>query len=164
LLERLLSEPYYVLPAPKTTGKELFHLGYLQDALAGLGTLPAEDVIATLTLLTARTVANAVRPLAPTEVVVSGGGTRNPVLMTLLATELPGVPLRTSDELGLPSPAKEAYAFAVLGFLTAHGLSGTIPASTGARHPSVLGSVTPGRRGLELPPAAEHSPARLILG
>ncbi len=164
LLERLSSEPYYTLPAPKTTGKELFHLGYLQDALAGLGTLPAEDVIATLTLLTARTVADAVRSVAATEVIASGGGTRNPVLMSLLAAELPGVPLRTSDELGLPSAAKEAYAFAVLGFLTAHGLPGTVQASTGARHPSVLGSVTPGRRGPGLPPAAEHSPVRLVLG
>jgi anhydro-N-acetylmuramic acid kinase len=164
LLQRLSGEPYYALPAPKTTGKELFHLGYLQDALAGLGTLPAEDVIATLTLLTARTVADAVRSVAATEVVVSGGGTRNPVLMALLAAELPGVPLRTSDELGLPSAAKEAYAFAVLGFLTAHGLPGTVPTSTGARHPSVLGSLTPGRRGLRLPPAAERGPVRLVLG
>ncbi|MFE2881248.1 anhydro-N-acetylmuramic acid kinase [Streptomyces sp. NPDC059272] len=164
LLERLSSEPYYALPAPKTTGKELFHLGYLRDALAGLGTLPAEDVIATLTLLTARTVADAVRSVAATEVIASGGGTRNPVLMTLLAEELPGVPLRTSDELGLPSPAKEAYAFAVLGFLTAHGLPGTVPASTGARHPSVLGSVTPGRRGLGLPAPVQQEPARLVLG
>jgi anhydro-N-acetylmuramic acid kinase len=60
LLRRLLAEPYYALPAPKTTGRELFHLGYLREALTGLGTLPAEDVVATLTFLTARTVADAV--------------------------------------------------------------------------------------------------------
>ncbi|WP_369194896.1 anhydro-N-acetylmuramic acid kinase [Streptomyces djakartensis] len=163
LLERLLREPYYALPAPKTTGRELFHLGHLRDALAGFGTLPAEDVVATLTWLTARTVADAVRRVEATEVIASGGGTRNPVLMTMLAGLLPGVPVRASDELGLASDAKEAYAFAVLGFLTLHGLPGTHPASTGARHPSVLGSLTPGRDGLRLPPPAAREPVRLLL-
>ena len=129
---RLLDEPYYALPAPKTTGKELFHLGYLRDALAGFGTLTAEDVIATLTRLTARTVADAVRGVGATEVIASGGGTRNPTLMAMLDAELPGVPLRTSDELGLPSDAKEAYAFAVLGFLTLHALAGTAALRFGA--------------------------------
>ncbi|MFI6334098.1 anhydro-N-acetylmuramic acid kinase [Streptomyces sp. NPDC050535] len=163
LLTRLLAEPYYGLPAPRTTGKELFHLGYLRDALTGFGTLTAEDVIATLTALTARTVADAVRTVGATEVVASGGGTRNPALMAMLGAELPGVTLHTSDALGLPSAAKEAYAFAVLGFLTLHGLAGTDPVSTGARHPSVLGSVTPGRNGLGLPPRADRAPLRLVL-
>lgn len=163
LLRRLLEEPYYALPAPKTTGKELFHLGHLRDALAGFGTLPAEDVVATLTMLTAWTVADAVRAAGATEVIASGGGTRNPVLMTMLGQRLPGVPLRTSDELGLPTAAKEAYAFAVLGFLTAHGLPGTAPAATGARQARVLGSITPGRDGLRLPPPAEEHPVRLVL-
>ncbi|MFD8218591.1 anhydro-N-acetylmuramic acid kinase [Streptomyces sp. NPDC059697] len=163
LLERLLAEPYYALPAPKTTGKELFHLGHLRDALTGFGTLTAEDVIATLTRLTARTVADAVRSVDATEVIASGGGTRNPALMAMLGAELPGVPVRTSDALGLPAAAKEAYAFAVLGFLTLHGLTGTDPVSTGARHPSVLGSITPGRGGLRLPPRAGAAPVRLVL-
>ncbi|MEU8757399.1 anhydro-N-acetylmuramic acid kinase [Streptomyces chartreusis] len=163
LLLRLLEEPYYALPAPKTTGKELFHLGHLRDALAGVGTLPAEDVIATLTMLTARTVADAVTTLGATEVIASGGGTRNPVLMRMLAQRLPGVALRTSDELGLASAAKEAYAFAVLGFLTAHGLPGTVPSATGARHARVLGSITPGRDGLRLPPPAGQRPVRLVV-
>ncbi|MFC5212869.1 anhydro-N-acetylmuramic acid kinase [Streptomyces coerulescens] len=163
LLRRLLEEPYYALPAPKTTGKELFHLGHLRDALSGVGTLPAEDVVATLTMLTARTVADAVGSLGATEVVVSGGGTRNPVLMRMLGQRLPGVALRTSDELGLPSAAKEAYAFAVLGFLTAHGLPGAVPSATGARHARVLGSITPGRDGLRLPPPAGQRPVRLVV-
>ncbi|MGF0175217.1 anhydro-N-acetylmuramic acid kinase [Streptomyces sp. Marseille-Q5077] len=163
LLLRLLEEPYYALPAPKTTGKELFHLGHLRDALAGFGTLPAEDVVATLTMLTARTVADAVRAMGATEVIASGGGTRNPVLMRMLGQRLPGVALRTSDELGLPSAAKEAYAFAALGFLTAHGLPGTVPSATGARHARVLGSITPGRDGLRLPPPAKERPIRLVL-
>ncbi|GGU39911.1 anhydro-N-acetylmuramic acid kinase [Streptomyces lavendofoliae] len=163
LLRRLLDDPYYAQPPPKSTGKERFHLPYLRAALAGHETLPAEDVVATLTRLTARTVADAARSVRATEVFASGGGTRNPVLMAMLRTELGGVPLRRSDELGLPSAAKEAYAFAVLGFLTVHGLAGTLPACTGARHPSVLGSITPGRRGLRLPEPATTAPVRLRL-
>ncbi|MGW3422714.1 anhydro-N-acetylmuramic acid kinase [Streptomyces phaeochromogenes] len=176
LLRRLLDEPYYALPAPKTTGKELFHRDYLLAALAtpadpavlaapaDIGTLAHQDVIATLTRLTARTVADAVRSVRATEVIASGGGTRNPVLMAMLAEELPGVPLHTSDALGLPAAAKEAYAFAVLGFLTLHGLVGTDPRSTGARHPSVLGSVTPGRNGLPRVPRGLKQPVRLVIG
>ncbi|MGW2364718.1 anhydro-N-acetylmuramic acid kinase [Streptomyces sp. NPDC001667] len=163
LLDRLLAEPYYARPAPKTTGKELFHLPYLLAASAGLGPLRAEDVVATVTALTARTVAGAVRDCGGTEVVASGGGTRNPVLMSALAAALPGVPVRTSDELGMPSAAKEAYAFAVLGFLTAHGLPGTVPACTGARHARVLGSLTPGAAPLSLPAPPPGAPARLRL-
>ncbi|MGW6690893.1 anhydro-N-acetylmuramic acid kinase [Streptomyces sp. NPDC054961] len=164
LLRRLLDEPYYALPAPKTTGKELFHPPYLRAALDAFGPLPPRDVVATLTRLTARTVADAVRPLGATEVIASGGGTRNPVLMRWLREELGGdggVPLRTSDELGLPSRAKEAYAFAVLGWLTAHGLPGTVPSCTGARHATVLGSITPGGPGLRLPEPLTTAPTRL---
>ncbi|QEU90343.1 anhydro-N-acetylmuramic acid kinase [Streptomyces kanamyceticus] len=164
LLGQLLAEPYYGLPAPKTTGKELFHLPYLRTALKEYEALPTEDVVATLTRLTARTVADAVRSVAASEVVASGGGTRNPALMAALRAELGTVPVRTSDELGLPSAAKEAYAFAVLGFLTLHGLPGTDPASTGARHPSVLGSITPGRRAAWPPAVAlDAAPSRLVI-
>ncbi|MFG2119967.1 anhydro-N-acetylmuramic acid kinase [Streptomyces sp. NPDC048710] len=161
LLDRLLAEPYYALVPPKTTGKELFHAGYLRAA--GVDGLPAPDVLATLTLLTARTVADAVRSVGATEVIASGGGTRNPVLMSRLRELLPRTAVRTSDQLGLSAAAKEAYAFAVLGFLTAHALPGTDPRSTGARHPSVLGSLTPGREGLRLPPAPRVGPVRLVV-
>ncbi|UUN31574.1 anhydro-N-acetylmuramic acid kinase [Streptomyces sp. FIT100] len=165
LLRRLLDEPYYAAPPPKTTGKELFHLPYLLGALTecGDGPLPPQDVVATVTELTARTVADAARAVGATEVIASGGGTRNPTLMARLRTALGGVPLRTSDELGLPSAAKEAYAFAVLGFLTANGLAGTLPACTGARHAGVLGSITPGSGGLRLPEPAAERPVRLVL-
>ncbi|MGW7065425.1 anhydro-N-acetylmuramic acid kinase [Streptomyces sp. NPDC054855] len=164
LLAALLREPYYARPAPKTTGKELFHLPYLRAALTGYEALAPQDVIATLTLLTARTVADAVRSVDASEVIASGGGTRNPTLMAFLRAELGGkIPVRTSDELGLPSAAKEAYAFAVLGFLTAHGLPGTVPESTGARHASVLGSITPGRAGVRVPAPEGDGPVRLVV-
>lgn len=169
LLDRLLADPYYALPAPKTTGKELFHLPYLRAALDSCGPLSVEDVAATLTRLTARTVADALRGAGATEVLASGGGTRNPVLMRMVRDELPeGTPVRVSDTLGLPSAAKEAYAFAVLGFLTVHGLTGTAPECTGARHASVLGTLTPGRDGLPVcsaRPGGQAQPVRLeILG
>ncbi|MEU6300133.1 anhydro-N-acetylmuramic acid kinase [Streptomyces erythrochromogenes] len=160
LLRRMLAEPYYRLPAPRTTGKELFHEGYLRSCLAEFGRIPPQDLLATLTRLTARTVAEALRPLGATEVFASGGGVRNPTLTAMLRAELAGTPLRTSEELGLPAAAKEAYAFAVLGYLTLHGLPGNAPGCTGAAGPRVLGSITPGSRPLRLPappPAAPRS-------
>ncbi|MGW7686561.1 anhydro-N-acetylmuramic acid kinase [Kribbella sp. NPDC054772] len=160
LLARLLAEPYYGRPAPKSTGKELFNLAYVARAMEGLPEIPAEDLVATVTTLTARTVADAVRRYGGTEVVASGGGIQNPVLMHLLADELE-IPVRTTDELGVPSAAKEAYAFAVLGFLTVHGLGGTVPSCTGARHSSVLGSVTPGPSGLPTISGEARPPRRL---
>ncbi|WP_030204580.1 anhydro-N-acetylmuramic acid kinase [Streptomyces sp. NRRL S-87] len=164
LLRYLLAEPYYRLPVPRTTGKELFNGGYLRAALHAAGLEgPDRDVVATLTLLTARTIADAVRPLGATEVVASGGGVRNPVLMDRLRRELPGVPVRESDGLGLPAQAKEAYAFAVLGFLTALGLPGNAPACTGAVGPRVLGSLTPGRRPLRLPATPAAAPHTLVV-
>ncbi|MGW7315324.1 anhydro-N-acetylmuramic acid kinase [Streptomyces sp. NPDC054865] len=164
LLRRLLAEPYYALPAPRTTGKELFHSGYLDAALAGFGDLAPQDVVATLTRLTARTVADALRPLGVTEVFASGGGTRNPTLMSAVREELPPhTALLDSAALGMPAGAKEAYAFAVLGFLTLHGLPGNAPACTGARGPRVLGSLTPGRRPPDLPARPSRAPLSLVV-
>ncbi|GHF30253.1 hypothetical protein GCM10017776_55820 [Streptomyces griseoluteus] len=116
------------------------------------------DVLATLTRLMAVTVAGACRAHRVAELVVSGGGARDPVLMRMIAEELPGVPLRPSDGLGLPSGAKEARAFAVLGFLTAHGPPGSPPSATGARRAAVLGSSTPGLSPLRLPEPAAQPP------
>ncbi|MEU3778075.1 anhydro-N-acetylmuramic acid kinase [Streptomyces sp. NPDC032472] len=164
LLRRLLAEPYYRLPAPRTTGKELFHAGYLREHLAdcGDGTPAPQDLVATLTRLTARTVADALRPLGATEVFVSGGGVRNPVLMGMLRDELAwATAVRPSEELGLPAAAKEAYAFAVLGYLTLHGLPGNAPRCTGAGGPRVLGSLTPGSRPLRLPEPPVRAPHAL---
>ncbi|MGI5142370.1 MULTISPECIES: anhydro-N-acetylmuramic acid kinase [unclassified Streptomyces] len=161
LLAALLDDPYYRRPAPKSTGKEHFHLPYLLRALAAVPTPDTNDVLATLSRLTAVTVADACRAHGVTSLVVSGGGVRNPVLMRMIAEELPGVALRPSDDLGLPSDAKEALAFAVLGFLTVNGLPGALPSGTGARRAALLGSITPGLSPLRLPePAAV--PPRLL--
>jgi anhydro-N-acetylmuramic acid kinase len=162
LLTELLAEPYYRLPPPKTTGKELFHDGYLDAAL----TRPIDpaDLIATLTALTARTVADAVRGAEVDTLVVSGGGAANPTLMAMLAAELPGVRLVPSVELGAPRDAKEAIAFALIGWQTLHGLPGTLPSCTGASGPRVLGTITPGAGPLRLPePAAVPAALRLTV-
>jgi anhydro-N-acetylmuramic acid kinase len=144
LLDLLLAEPYYALPAPKSSGKELFHLGYVADALARRGARPElPDLVATLTELTAVSVADAVRASKLDVLVASGGGVRNPALMERLAAQLPDVRLLTADDLGIPSDAKEAIAFALIGWATLHGLPANVPSCTGATGPRVLGSLTP---------------------
>ncbi|MFI7220544.1 anhydro-N-acetylmuramic acid kinase [Micromonospora maritima] len=163
LLARLLAEPYYAAPPPKSTGKELFHGGYLDAALAALGEpVAADDVLATLTELTARTVADACDRHGVTEVVAAGGGVRNPTLRARLAALGAGRwRLRTTDELGVPAQAKEAYAFALLGWLSWHGLPGAVPSVTGASRAAVLGSWTPAGPPFGAAPATP--PRRLVV-
>ncbi len=146
LLDRMLAHPYFRLAPPKSTGRETFTAAWLDEVL---GVPPASwpDVLATLVELTAVTVAEAVAPHDPVEVVVSGGGTANPALVRALARRLGSTPLVISDERGLPAGGKEAVLWALLGWLTWHG----VPVSTG-RHPArVLGRLTPGRDPLRLP-------------
>jgi anhydro-N-acetylmuramic acid kinase len=144
LLARLLADPYYAAAPPKSTGKEHFHLAHLRDALEGCRVAP-DDLLATLAALTGETVAAAIRAAGATEVIASGGGTRNPVLMAELVRRLPGVALHRTDDFGVPEGAKEALVFAVIGFLTVHGLPATVASCTGAAHASILGAITPGR-------------------
>ena len=161
LLQRLLADPYYDAPPPKSTGKEHFHLPYLLDALNEVGPLDEDDIIATLTTLSARTVAREFARWGVEEVVAAGGGTANPTLMGMLAEAAPGVALSTTEAWGIPPSSKEAYAFALMGFLTMHGLPANVPSCTGAGSPVVLGSITPGSSPLELPPPAARAPNRL---
>lgn len=164
LLDVLLAEPYYLLPAPKSTGKELFHLAYVEDAVARAGHPVSDaDLVATLTELTVRTVARDVLAAGVDLLVVSGGGCRNPVLMKGLRAALSGVTVSLSDEYGAPTDDKEAIAFALIGWCTAHGLPGTVPAGTGARAPRVLGTLTPGAGPLVLPAPITERPRSLRL-
>lgn len=165
LLAELLSNPYYSLPPPKSTGRELFSVEALRQAVARAGVDPTlDDMLATLATLTARTVAEACRSFAITEVVAAGGGTFNPTLIARLGQELGEIRLTTIDDLGIPALAKEAYAFALIGFMTAHGWPGIAGGATGARHPSVLGSITPGRDRLRLPISDAPPPTKLVIG
>ncbi|MFE9243004.1 anhydro-N-acetylmuramic acid kinase [Nocardiopsis sp. NPDC006938] len=169
LLEHLLAEPYYRLPVPRTTGLELFGPGYLEAALrdtsrARDGGRPSDgDLLATLVELTAVTVADALEPFGVTEVLASGGGTRNPVLMERLAARLAPARLDSSERIGLDGDAKEAYLFALIGFLSWHGLAGSVPDCTGARRAPVAGRLTPGTAPLRLPAPSPVPPRRLYV-
>ncbi|MCA1844003.1 MAG: anhydro-N-acetylmuramic acid kinase, partial [Actinobacteria bacterium] len=154
LLALLMDDYFLAQPPPKTTGKERYHHGFTEAAVDELGHDPAvDDLVATLTAHAAEVAAAECRRHGVAEVVASGGGTDNPVLMRMLADRLAPGRLRTIDEFGIHAAAKEAYAFAVLGFLTWHGVPGNVPACTGARHPVVLGSITAGPAALRLPPS-----------
>ena len=161
LLERFLADPYYDALPPKSTGKEHFHLPYLLDKLDEYSPLDEDDVVATLTALTARTIAREMERWQIEEVVAAGGGTANPTLMGMLAQAAPEVELRTTEAWGIPPGSKEAYAFALMGFLTMHGLPANVPSCTGADSPVVLGSITPGGSPLVMPDPAPGAPGRL---
>lgn len=166
LLQALLADPYYRLPAPKSTGKEHFHLAYVRRHLEAHGaSLSPEDVVATLTELTVRTVRDAVRESEIDTLVVSGGGCRNPLILDGLRAALPGVEVLLTDELGAPADSKEAILFALIGWCTLHGIPGVIRGGTGARAPRILGSIVPGTGPLVLPePAAGMTSLRLSTG
>ena len=163
LLEALLDDPYYGAPAPKSTGKELFHLAYLRERL-GERVVAPDDLLATLCELTARTVAAAVLEQGVGELFVSGGGTRNPALMAAMSWHLEGhgVTISLIDDFGVPEAAKEALLFALIGFLSVQGLAGSIASCTGAAHASVLGAIIPGRQPVtSLAPT--EAPDRLVV-
>ncbi len=165
LFDHLLGERFYTLDPPKSTGKELFNARYLDAVLTSHPNLDPLDVIATVTALTARTVADACTAHGVTGVVASGGGTRNPTLMAMLGSELgPQTGVQTSDEaFGLPESAKEACLMALLGWLSWHGLPGALPGLTGARPATVAGHLTPGSGPLQLPSPRSRPPQRLRL-
>ncbi|KQZ11569.1 anhydro-N-acetylmuramic acid kinase [Agromyces sp. Root1464] len=152
LLALLLADPYYALTAPKSTGKEHFHLAYVRDAEARLGrSLAVADLVRTLTELTVQSVARDVRAAGIGFLAVSGGGCRNPLILDGLRAALPGVEVVLADELGAPADSKEAIAFALIGWCTLHGIPATVPGGTGARAPRILGTITPGDGPLVLP-------------
>lgn len=161
LLRQLLADPYYAEPAPKSTGKEHFHLAYIREQ-RGDRQLSDADLVATLTRLTAETVGRELAATGVRRVVAAGGGTANPVLMRWLAEVAPGVEIVTTDALGIPADAKEAIAFALIGWCSWHGLAGNVPSATGASGPRVLGALIPGREPLRLPEPLESLP-RLVI-
>jgi len=146
LLRELLQDPYFARQPPKSTGRETFGTSYAKALVARARELgiPDEDVVATATYLTARTVAEAYRFLGRVdEVLLSGGGVHNQTLVRWIRELLDPIPVRTTAEEGVDPDFKEAVAFAVLGALTAWGLPGNLPSATGARRPVVLGDMTP---------------------
>jgi anhydro-N-acetylmuramic acid kinase len=151
LLAQLLQHPFYAGKPPKSTGREVFGKAMVRDLAQrhGAGSALAwPDFIATLTALTARTIADAYRqwllPRGLDEVFVTGGGARNPVLLRMIRDELAPLSVHTGDALGVDGDAKEAVAFAALAWAHVRGVPGNEPAATGARGARVLGSFTPG--------------------
>jgi anhydro-N-acetylmuramic acid kinase len=151
LLAELLSDPFFAQPPPRSTGRERFGDGYaaaLRERGRALG-LSDDDLLATAVELTAASVAGAVerhlRPRGGVDALyASGGGVANATLMAALGRRLAGIRVEPLAALGVPPGAKEALAFAFLAHQTLCGLSGNVPAATGAAHPVVLGHVTPG--------------------
>ena len=148
LLQRMLADPFFDRPPPKSTGRDLFNESWLQRHLA---TLPAAalaaDVQSTLAELTARSVTAALLKHAPrtTRLIVCGGGAFNTHLMSRIAVLLPSVRVGTSAEEGVPPDQVEALAFAWLAHQHVEGLPGNLQAVTGARGPRVLGARYPAR-------------------
>jgi anhydro-N-acetylmuramic acid kinase len=146
LLSELLRDEYFSAPPPKSTGRERFGDGYARRIHERC---PGPDGVATAVELTARTLAGAIaRWTPPAEIILSGGGTHHPGLMAALHQHVQaarGTPqrIRQFGELYFDGDAKEAVAFALLGYLTLHGQPGNLPAATGASHARVLGSITP---------------------
>lgn len=145
----LEGNPYYAANPPKTVGREQYG-DAMVSALESTGR-PLEDLIATATLITARSIAVGVQrfalprlgvALAGTEMFVAGGGRHNGFLMELLAAELPGLRIDGTERFHLPIDFKEAIAFAALAYASIGGQPGNVPSATGARHAVVLGKVT----------------------
>jgi anhydro-N-acetylmuramic acid kinase len=152
-LHQLLRNPFFRQRPPKAAGREQFGSEFVRELLRLCRSADDRDVVATATALTARSIGIAVRkfvlplvepPVRFRELVVSGGGTNNLTLMRMIREELAPqkMRVRTSDDFGLPSQAKEAVAFAMLAYQTWRHLPSNIPSATGAKRPAILGKVS----------------------
>ncbi len=151
LLDILKEEPYYRQPLPKTTGREHFGVQYTEKILSWWkeNPIPVEDLLATVTDLTAYSIADAYeRYVLPkyraSEIIVGGGGSYNATLLRFMKERfaLHGVAVRTQEDLGLSSDAKEAVAFALMADCCMRGKANTLPSVTGAEHPAVMGKIS----------------------
>ena len=151
LLDILKEEPYYRQPLPKTTGREHFGVQYTEKILGWWkeNPIPVEDLLATVTDLTAYSIADAYeRYVLPkyraSEIIVGGGGSYNATLLRFMKERFAphGVAVRTQEDLGLSSDAKEAVAFALMADCCMRGRANTLPSVTGAEHPAVMGKIS----------------------
>jgi len=145
----VLRQNFFLRKPPKTAGREEFGREFVVDFLRRCGRAKKQDVVATATALTVRSIAEALRQVVLKkgkfgELVVSGGGTKNPTLIAMLANEVRalGLEIRLSDEFGIPSEAKEAVAFAVLAYQTWNRRPSNIPSATGAKRTAILGKIS----------------------
>ena len=148
IVDELMAHPYFSMDPPKSTGRELFNSDYVQKLIAACRVLKAtdEDIVATAVQLTAVSVADAYKRFIPEpmrEVLVSGGGAKNPALFDAISGAAEPVAVRHFDEVYFDGEAKEAVAFALLGYLHVMKRPGNVPSATGARGQRVLGKRTP---------------------
>ncbi len=149
LLDAFMTDPYLKLAPPKSTGREYYGHAYLKKILA-LGRhhrAKPNDLIRAATIFTALSVVDALnRFVLPKtkiqQLVVSGGGTHNPLILAQLSAALPGIEVLPSSRLGIPEDAKEAFAFALLAYETFHQRPSNLPSATGARGPAILGKIS----------------------
>nr|WP_017327801.1 anhydro-N-acetylmuramic acid kinase [Synechococcus sp. PCC 7336] len=146
LVDEWLEGEFFQQRPPKSTGRELFSAAYLERCLADCAAagLSDCDIMATLTELTAVSIADSYRrflPAPPDRVALCGGGIRNPYLVQRLQDHLDPIPVVTTAELGLDPDLKEAIAFAVLAYLRLHQIPGNLPSVTGASHGCLLGEL-----------------------
>jgi anhydro-N-acetylmuramic acid kinase len=140
LLKAMLSDPYFTIKPPKSTGRERFGSGFVSGLIATGVALP--DLIATATEFTAHSIARAI-PKGMRELIASGGGVHNLQIMQRLRELLPGMDVKTSADFGIDPDAKEAIAFAALAYEFARGRAGNLPRATGARRAVPLGKSSP---------------------
>src|SRR2546425_3838601 len=149
LIDELLCDPYLKLTPPKSTGREYYGNAYLEKILA-LGQrcrAKPNDLIRAATIFTPLSVVDALnRFVIPNtkiqQLIVSGGGARNPLILAQLSAALPGIEVLPSSRLGIPEDAKEAFAFALLAYETLHQRPANLPSATGARGPAILGKIS----------------------
>ena len=148
IVKELMAHPYFSMDPPKSTGRELFNSDYVQKIISTARSLEAtdEDIVATAVQLTAESIGDAYRRFIPepmSEVLVSGGGAKNPALFAAIEKSAAPVKVRHFDDVFFDGEAKEAVAFALLGYLYVTERPGNVPSATGARGPRVLGKLTP---------------------
>jgi anhydro-N-acetylmuramic acid kinase len=150
VVDARLAHPYFASPPPKSTGRELFDALYVKALIAQCRETKADcndaDVVATATALTARSIADAYRRFMPepvAEVLLSGGGAKNPTLVRMIADAIAPIRARDFAERFFDGEAKEAVAFALLAYLHVEREAGNVPRATGARGPRILGKLTP---------------------
>lgn len=148
LLVRLMREPYLRRKPPKSAGREQFGEAFAREVIAWGNRHFAgpADLVRTVTVFTSLSIADAFRrfilPRAKIdELIVTGGGARNPLMMAQLAAALPGIEVVPPSRFGVPIEAKEAFAFAVLAYEAYHCRPNNLPSATGAKHPAILGKI-----------------------
>lgn len=149
MLDELMSHPFINSIPPKTTGREAFgekYTIYMIEKYRAVG-LSFHDILATLTMFTAKSISSSYRSFifsnhTVDEIIIGGGGSHNKTLMSMLRTELDGIPVVCQEELGFSSDAKEAIAFGILANEAINGCTNNLPRATGAAKPVIMGKIS----------------------